>query len=86
VAEALACSVPVLISNKVNIWREVEADGAGLVEPDTVEGATALIKRFLDLSPEEISQMRQNARTSFDARFKTEVFAQRLVDLIGSMV
>jgi len=26
VAEALSCNVPVLISNKVNIWREIQAD------------------------------------------------------------
>ncbi len=39
VAEALGCALPVLISDKVNIWREVEADGAGIVETDTVDGA-----------------------------------------------
>jgi len=38
VVEALACGVPVLISDKVNIWREVEADGAGIVGSDSVEG------------------------------------------------
>ena len=31
VVEALACGKPVLISDKVNIWREIEADGACLV-------------------------------------------------------
>jgi len=31
VAEALACGTPVLISDKVNIWREIVAGGAGLV-------------------------------------------------------
>lgn len=30
VAEALACGTPVLISNKVNIWREIQAGGGGL--------------------------------------------------------
>ena len=39
VAEALACGVPVLISDKVNIWREVQSDGAGLVAPDNLAGA-----------------------------------------------
>ena len=29
--EALSCDRPVLITNKVNIWREIEADGGGLV-------------------------------------------------------
>ena len=33
VIEALACGLPVLISDKVNIWREIDAAGAGKVEP-----------------------------------------------------
>ncbi len=33
VVEAMACGVPVLISDKVNIWREVVADGAGHAAP-----------------------------------------------------
>ena len=46
VVEALACGKPVLISNKVNIWREIEADGPGLVEDDTAEGTENLLRRF----------------------------------------
>lgn len=33
VVEAMACGLPVLISDKVNIWREVQEGGAGEVEP-----------------------------------------------------
>ncbi len=33
VIEAMACGLPVVISDKVNIWREVDAAGAGLVVP-----------------------------------------------------
>ena len=38
VAEALACGRPVLISDQVNIAPEIEADGCGIVEHDTLEG------------------------------------------------
>jgi glycosyltransferase involved in cell wall biosynthesis len=38
VAEALACHTPVLLSNKVNIWRDVVDDEAGLVAADDLEG------------------------------------------------
>jgi glycosyltransferase involved in cell wall biosynthesis len=41
VAEAMALSRPLLIPNKVNIWREIEADGAGLVVDDDVEAIAA---------------------------------------------
>jgi glycosyltransferase involved in cell wall biosynthesis len=47
VVEALACEKPVLISNMVNIWREIAEDGAGLVEADSVDGAARLLHRFL---------------------------------------
>ncbi len=50
VAEAMACGRPVLISRKVNIWREVAEAGAGLVEEDTVEGTARLLGCFLALS------------------------------------
>lgn len=46
VVEALACGVPVLISNKVNIWREIDAAGAGLVEPDDHGGTRRLLERW----------------------------------------
>ena len=38
VVEALACALPVLITDKVNIWREIESDGAGLIGEDNVAG------------------------------------------------
>jgi glycosyltransferase involved in cell wall biosynthesis len=47
VAEALACGKPVLISNQVNIWREIIEDGAGLVADDTEEGVEKLLRQFL---------------------------------------
>ncbi|HEX9464298.1 MAG TPA: glycosyltransferase [Alphaproteobacteria bacterium] len=37
IVEALACGIPVAISDRVNIWREIEAAGAGLVAPPAVD-------------------------------------------------
>ena len=41
VAEAMALSLPVLITSKVNIWREVTAARAGLATDDNVDGIRA---------------------------------------------
>lgn len=42
VVEAMACGIPVVISDKVNIWREVVQEGAGLATPvDPVKVAEA---------------------------------------------
>jgi glycosyltransferase involved in cell wall biosynthesis len=50
VVEALACNKPVLISNKVNIWREVVDDGAGAAAGDDLAGTTELLRAFLETS------------------------------------
>ncbi len=70
VVEALACGVPVLISDKVNIWREIAEDGAGLVEPDTETGAYFLLQRWYSLKPEEQRRHREQAERCFAARFQ----------------
>ncbi|BDM80324.1 glycosyltransferase [Acaryochloris marina] len=85
VAEALACNLPVLISNKVNIWREIVADGAGLIADDTLDGTTQLIKHWLELSIYDQQIMRKNARECFIRRFEINKASQNLVDNIYLM-
>ena len=82
VAEALACGTPVLISNKVNIWREIEADGAGLVADDTDAGTLDLLRRWLALSEAERTGMREKSRACFAARFEIHRAAASLLDAI----
>ena len=49
VIEALACGLPVLISDKVNIHREIDAAGAGKVEPvDAVRFADRMLAMLDD--------------------------------------
>ncbi|MGD0646495.1 MAG: glycosyltransferase [Acidobacteriaceae bacterium] len=69
VAEALACGRPVLISDQVNIAPEIEADGCGIVEHDTLEGTIHLLERWLALNPEERHAMQQQARITFARRY-----------------
>lgn len=83
VAEALGCGVPVLISDKVNICREVEADGAGFVESDTLEGTAALLRRWLDLDDESRARMRRQAGKTFTARYGVDAMAESLLQVLG---
>jgi glycosyltransferase involved in cell wall biosynthesis len=53
VAEALACGKPALISDQVNIWREVDEAGAGVVRPDTLDGTVDLLRAWIGESPAE---------------------------------
>jgi glycosyltransferase involved in cell wall biosynthesis len=79
VAEALGCGVPVLISDKVNIWREVEADSAGIVNADTVPGTEETLRHWLALSEDERHQMGINAKRCFEQRFTAESMADSVI-------
>jgi len=82
VAEALACSLPVLISNKVNIWREIFSDGAGLVENDDLQGTILLLQRWLDLTPARQSIMRAKAAACYENRFAIPKVAKSFMDAL----
>jgi len=83
VAEALACGTPVLISNKVNIWREIEADAVGFVSDDTVAGAAYNLQRWLRLAPQDHAEMSARARACFAERFHIQRGAERLLEIVG---
>ena len=78
VAEALACGTPVLISNQVNIWHEIEADQVGLVEPDTLPGTVNLLRRWLDMPATERRRMADATQATFQQRFWLRKTAQSL--------
>jgi len=83
VVEALAVSVPVLISNRVNIWREIEADRAGYVESDDLAGTTRLLQRWIDTAPAEREMIRQNARRCFEQRFEINRAVDSLLQVLN---
>jgi glycosyltransferase involved in cell wall biosynthesis len=83
VVEALACGTPVLISNKINIWREIEADGAGYAENDDVAGTSNLLSRWLATPAETRASIQQNARQCFANRFEIERATDSLLAVLG---
>ncbi|MES2646508.1 MAG: glycosyltransferase [Bacteroidota bacterium] len=84
VVEALACSKPVLISDKVNIWNEISAENAGLVAEDTIEGTQKLLTDFFALSTEEKSTMGLNAFNCFKNKFTIEAAALNFSEAINN--
>lgn len=82
VAEALACGKPVLISNKVNIWREIQKDGAGFVAEDTLEGTVANLECWLALDAKNYSAMSGRAVRCFENHFHIRQAAGRLLAII----
>ncbi len=84
VAEALACGTPVLISNQVNIWREIVASEAGFADEDTREGTARLLNRWLALDADAQQRMRGAARGCFAAHFELGRATENLLDVIAS--
>lgn len=83
VADALACGVVPLISDKVNIAEDIAAERAGWVEADTVEGTVRLIASFQNMSPEELKRMRSSALDCYRRRFALNNAAEALYAALG---
>lgn len=85
VVEALACETPVLISNQINIWREIEEDKAGQVGDDTLAGAEQLFQRWESLSPEDKGIMKRTAKSIYENRFHVAGAAQKLLAILNDL-
>lgn len=85
VAEALAAGAPALISNKVNIWREIESDGAGIAANDTLEGTCKLLQSYVEMPQEQKSAMRLAAHKCFEQRFEIRKAAETLYTILASV-
>ena len=82
VAEALACSTPVIITNKVNIWSYIQEEKAGFVSEDSTEGLTNSIKQWNDLNQTELEKLKQNANKCFEKHFELTKNTQELIKII----
>lgn len=80
-AEALSCGKPVLINNKVNIWRKIEADDAGLVASDTLARRHSFFARWPAKSSDEFTTMQAITVRCFQNRFHVNWSAERLLEL-----
>jgi glycosyltransferase involved in cell wall biosynthesis len=85
VGEALGCGTPALITDKVNIWREVDAGGAGLVGTDDEAGIEKLLRSYLALAPAERDAMRAAARACFKAHFDMKATAAKTLEIFREL-
>jgi glycosyltransferase involved in cell wall biosynthesis len=83
VAETLACGRPVLISDQVNIWREIKDAGAALVQPDSVAATTKLFLDWAHLSESARETMAAKAKPCFENNFSNESAGRKLLKAIS---
>lgn len=85
VAEALACKLPVIISNKVNIWREIESYQAGFVCDDSIESTQSALNQWLLLTESERAKLRDRSLKCFDTCFNYHEIAGRVLEVTESI-
>jgi glycosyltransferase involved in cell wall biosynthesis len=85
VIEAMACGIPVVISDKVNIWREVVLNGAGKVAACDSDRFADMISYLLD-NPEEARLMGKNGKTLAIERFQWSSVALSLENAYRSII
>ncbi|OUJ73883.1 glycosyltransferase [Hymenobacter crusticola] len=83
VVEALACSKPVIISNQVNIWREIEGAGGGIVTDDTPTGVEEGLRQWQQMTQAQKLAMGQKAHDCFVRNFATGPAATHLLEAIS---
>ena len=82
VVEALTCSKPVLITNKVNIYHEIQRYNAGIIDNDSFDGLYNSIKKFFNLTNDDKMKMGKNAfaiyRNNFDLNLTAKIFLEAI--------
>jgi glycosyltransferase involved in cell wall biosynthesis len=86
IVEALACGLPVLISNKAAVWREIERAQAGFVSENTVPGTVEILEKWTAAPVEQRDRMRANAVQCFRENYDIDVVATRLMRVVETIV
>lgn len=77
IVEAMACGLPVVISDKVGIWREIAEAEAGIVTTCQSGKIADAIERLLD-DPGLRMALGRHGKTLVDAQFSTDRMAERM--------
>lgn len=72
IVEALACKKAVLITNKVNVWREISYGNAGIISEDSPVGVYDMLKQWLLMTDKEKAEMSSNAFNVYREKFSAE--------------
>ena len=67
--ESLSCSKPILTTNKVNIFREIEKFKAGFISNNNVNSFYNILIKFKNLNKDRISLMNRNSLKCFNENF-----------------
>lgn len=83
VVEALACATPVIISKKVNIWKEIISGKGGVICDDTEEGIYNALIEWKKIPKEEKKNLSTNASQIYRSHFTVETAARKMVSSLA---
>ena len=86
VVEALSCGVPVLISDNVDIWREIQARDAALVMETDVDSITSALDDWLSMGSARKIEMSTNASQCYEDLFKLTSATSALINLLQTQI
>ena len=85
VIEAMACKCPVIISDQVNIWREIQNGSAGIIIQLSVDKLTKAVTKILN-DPEEAQIMGISGRILAKDQYDWNSIVARFTELYISIV
>ncbi len=85
VLEAMACGLPVIVSDKVNLWPEIVEAKAGEVAPCDAEAFSRKIIRILD-DAEYAKQMGENGKTLVKTKYSWREIAVKMISAYSSII
>lgn len=85
VIESMACACPVIVSNKVGLWREIAESKCGIVVELDVDQIAAAICRIL-LNKEEARLMGSRGRKTAQEHYSWSTIAAKIIDHYAQML
>ena len=82
VVEAMACGKPVLISNQINIWKEIEKFGASIICKDTKEDTEAMLAYWIQLPAQKKHAMAISAKKCYHHSFAIDAVSKQLTEVL----
>lgn len=84
IVESMACKTAVMISNKVNIWREIYDGGGGIIVNDTLESVVEGLKNWIGLTPEEKKKHSENAYITYKKHFTAQEASSNFLTILST--
>jgi glycosyltransferase involved in cell wall biosynthesis len=83
IVEAMACEKPVLITKKINIWREIEAGNGGwILEELNIDSIKKQLVNIASLTDSELEIKGKHAFDTYENKFDVEACASVFMDTL----